>query len=175
MNDIKSITAIRNKDNAVFENVIERYSKLLWKIASAVLSKTGTEQDIEECVADAFIYLWKNGESFDPQKGKLKTWLSIVVRSKALDRYRSIQKNQSLPLSDDFAEYMGSNDPVKEENTELNNAVSNLPETDREILLRRYYYEQKPKEIALALNLTVKQVDNSLYRSKQKLRRELKE
>ena len=175
MNDIKTITAIRNKDEAVFENVIERYSKLLWKISSAVLSNAGTEQDIEECVADAFIYLWRNSESFDPQKGRLKTWLSVVARSKALDKYRSIQKNQSIPLNDDFEEYIGESDTVKEENAELNNAVLNLPHTDREILLRRYYHEQKPKEIALALNMTVKQVDNSLYRSKQKLRRRLKE
>ena len=32
------------------------------------------------------------------------------------------------------------------------------------------HVEQKPKEIARALDLSVKQVDNYLYRSKQKLR-----
>ena len=52
-------------------------------------------------------------------------------------------------------------------------AVNALGEPDREILVRRYYYEQKPKEIALALNLNVKQVDNRLYQTKQKLREAL--
>lgn len=52
-------------------------------------------------------------------------------------------------------------------------AVNALGEPDREILVRRYYYEQKPKEIALALNLSVKQVNNRLYQTKQKLREAL--
>ena len=173
MNDLKTITAIRQRNEAVFESVIDRYSKLLWSIASAVLSQSGTEQDIEECVADAFIYLWDNAQRYDPHKGKLKTWLSIVVRSKALDRYRCLQKHQTVSLDDTFAESIGITDSVENVNMELRDAISSLAETDREILIRRYYYEQKPKEIAVALNLSVKQVDNSLYRSKQKLRRKL--
>lgn len=175
MNDLKTIAAIRNQDETVFENVIDHYSRLLWSIASAVLSQTGTEQDIEECVADTFIYLWNNAGGFDPQKGKLKTWLSIVVRSKALDRYRSLQKDQTIPLNDALALCIGVPDLIQDSNSELNHAMLNLPEQDREILIRRYYHEQKPKEIAAALNLTVKQIDNSLYRSKQKLRRKLAE
>jgi len=39
--------------------------------------------------------------------------------------------------------------------------------------VRRYYYGQKPKEIALALNMSVKQVDNRLYQTKRRLRQVL--
>ena len=45
-----------------------------------------------------------------------------------------------------------------------------MADLEKDILIRRYFYEQKPKEIARALDLSVKQVDNYLYRSKQKLR-----
>ena len=48
-----------------------------------------------------------------------------------------------------------------------------LGEPGREILVRRYYFNQKPRQIALALGMTVKQVDNSLYRSKRQLRQTL--
>ena len=34
-----------------------------------------------------------------------------------------------------------------------------------------YYYEQNPREIAKALDLSIKQVENHLYRSRQKLRK----
>ena len=175
MNELKTIKAIREKNESVFESVIDRYSRLLWGIASAVLSKLGTEQDIEECVADAFIHLWNNAQRYAPNKGSLKTWLSIVVRSKALDRCRSLRKYQIVSLDEAFAENIGVRDSAEDINMELNSAISYLPVFDREILIRRFYYEQKPKEIALALNLSVKQVDNSLYRSKQKLRRRLAE
>ena len=67
---------------------------------------------------------------------------------------------------------MGVQDALLREETrrELIAAVNALADLERDILIRRYYYEQKPKEIAKALDLTVKQVDNYLYRSKQKLR-----
>lgn len=45
-----------------------------------------------------------------------------------------------------------------------------LAEPDREILLRRYYFGQKPREIAAALGLDKKQVDNRLYQTKRRLR-----
>ena len=49
-------------------------------------------------------------------------------------------------------------------------AVDALAEPDREILLRRYYFGQKPREIAAALGLDKKQVDNRLYQTKRRLR-----
>ena len=45
-----------------------------------------------------------------------------------------------------------------------------LGEPDREVLVRRYYYDQKPKEIAAVLRLPVKQIENRLYRAKRFLR-----
>ena len=63
----------------------------------------------------------------------------------------------------------------EETRQELLVAVRMLEEPNREILVRRYYRDQKPREIALALGLTVKQVDNSLYRSKRQLRQLLME
>ena len=61
----------------------------------------------------------------------------------------------------------------KETRRELLETVNSLDEPGRDILVRRYYYDQKPRQIALALGMTVKQVDNSLYRSKRLLREKL--
>ena len=61
----------------------------------------------------------------------------------------------------------------EETKRELAAAIDTLALREREILIRRYYYEQKPREIALALGIPVKAVDNSLYRAKRKLREEL--
>lgn len=57
MNDERVITAIKNRNEAAINEVITKYSKLLWSVAGAVLHQIGSTQDIEECVADAFIYL----------------------------------------------------------------------------------------------------------------------
>lgn len=159
-------------------DLIDQYSRLLWPIASAVLQKVGSEQDVEECVADAFIQLWEHPEKFQLERGSLKSYLCILVRSRAIDRYRSLRLRETIPLEEVIpAEHLGLQEKIirQENRVELCEAVQSLDEPGREILVRRYYYGQKPRQIALALGMTVKQVDNSLYRSKQILRKRLQE
>ena len=142
-------------------------------MAGAVLRNIGSEQDAEECVADAFITLWEHPEKFDPARGRLKTWLALVTRSRALDRCREIARRSTVSLEEAvLTDQMGLVDGIVRQETVrvLLAAIDALGEPDREILVRRYYYDQKPREIALALDLTVKQVGNHLYRTKRKLR-----
>ena len=176
MNDEKTISAIRNREEAAINEVIEKYAKLLWSITAPILNNIGSKQDIEECVADAFIYLWEHPDKYDSRRGKLKTWLSIVARTQAVNRCREIAKRNTVSLEDtDFVHRLGIVDDILEGETRrtLLAAINALGELDREILLRRYYYRQKPKEIALALDMSVKQIDNHLYQTKRKLREAL--
>lgn len=173
MNEEKLIGAIRRRDEAAIHAAIDKYSRLLWKVAEAALGDAGTAQDVEECVADAFIRLWQAPEQYDPQRGSLKTWLSIVARSRALDRRRALLKQSTVPLEEAVPFHqIGLADRLlaQDDRRTLAAAVRALEEPDREILVRRYYHDQKPRQIALALGLTVKQVDNHLYRTKRKLR-----
>lgn len=174
MSDEKLICAIRARDERAIAHVIETYSRLLWSIASAVLKDVGSVQDVEECVADTFISLWQSPDKFDPARGSLKTWLSITTRSRALDRCRALMRRDALPL--DEAAFLQCRELPEEAllredaRLSLQEAVDQLDEPDREILLRRYCRDQKPREIALALGIPVKQVENRLYRAKKKLR-----
>lgn len=173
MNDEKIIARIAAGDESAIDGVINKYSRLLWHIASAVLEKSGSVQDVEECVADVFIHLWQHPDKYDPARGSLKVWLSACARSRAIDRYRAITKRQTEPLDDNLLAWqLGLADALaaKEEHQALLSAVQALDEPDREILIRRYFYEQKPRDIALALDLPVKNVENRLYRTKLKLR-----
>lgn len=176
MRDETVIQAIRNRDEAVMGRVINKYSRLLWPIASAVLCKAGSDQDVEECVADAFIYLWQHPQNFDPQRGTLKSLLCIIARSRAIDRYREIMRRNTVPIEEAvLSAGTGLQEALLQEETkrELLAAVKALGEPNREILVRRYYHNQKPREIALAMGLSVKQVDNSLFRSKRQIREAL--
>ena len=156
----------------------EGKAHLLWPIAAAVLKNVGSDQDVEECVADAFIYLWEHPGNFDPTRGKLKTLLCVLTRSRAIDRYRELSRRNTIPLEEALCGGgLCAQEALAEEEirSELRQLLQTLGELNREILVRRYYYDQKPREIALATGLTVTQVNNSLYRSKRQLRQGLTE
>lgn len=173
MSDEKVLLAIVEKDEKVMAFVIQKYSILLWKVAASVLVNAATMQDIEECVADVFIHFWLSPEKYNPTKAKLSSYLSMLARSKAIDRYRQIARRCEMSIEEQvFTSKFELLEKVikREEKENLLDCIARLSENEREILVRRYFYEQKPKEIALALNMSGKQVENRLYLAKQKLR-----
>ena len=158
------------------ERIINKYSRLLWTVASRVLDGVGNEQDAEECVADVFIDLWRHPESFDPMRGDLRSWLSMKCRSKSIDRFRKLTAH----MTDELTPELISDNPdpgdelVRRENLrKLQEAISSLDDEAREIIIRRFYLGQKPSQISKAMDLSVRRVENVIYRTKEKLRNEL--
>ena len=160
MQEKNIIDAIKAGDEQAMQKIICRYSRLLWSIVGAVLSQVGTTEDMEECVADVFIDLWEHPQKYDESRGSLKAWLSVIARNKAIDRYRQKTKIQTIPLEETVLAQMGV-EPEMENREGLQEALAELTEEEREILLRRYVYQQKPKEMAVALGLSVKQISGN--------------
>ena len=173
LNDKKIISAIINRDEQTLAFVVQKYSKLLWKIAAPILINAASVQDVEECVADVFIHLWQCPEKYDSDKGRLSAWLSMVARSKAIDRYRQIVRKRELPIEEIVAEspVYAEIATADAENERLLSCIGELDENEKELIIRRYYYEQKPAEIAVVLDIPKKQVENKLYYVRQKLKK----
>ena len=173
LSDKKIISAITARDERMLAFVVQKYSKLLWKIAASILINAASVQDVEECVADVFIYLWQYPEKYDPDKAKLSSWLSVVARSRAVDSYRRITRKREVSMEEILVESLGyaENNVADEEKDKLRSCIDELDEKEKELVMRRYYYEQKPAEIAVALDMPKKQVENRLYYVRQKLRK----
>ena len=173
LDDKKIISEMIHGDEQMLAFAVRKYSKLLWKIAASILINAASAQDVEECIADVFIYLWQHPEKYDPDKAKLSSWLSMIARSKAIDRYRQIVKKRELPIEEIAVENLicaeiTENDAEKEK---LLSCIEELDEKEKELIIRRYYYEQKPAEIAVVLDISKKQVENKLYYVKQKFKK----
>ncbi|MDE7352004.1 MAG: sigma-70 family RNA polymerase sigma factor [Acetatifactor sp.] len=173
MNDRKIISAIMDGDEQALAFAVQKYSRLLWKTAASVLANAASVQDVEECVADVFIFLWQHPEKYDPEKAKISSWLSMIAKARAIDRYRRIIKKRELPIEEIVVESLeyAKIGPSDQEKEKLRACIDELDEKERDLIIRRYYYEQKPAEIAIALDMPKKQVDNKLYYVKQKIKK----
>ena len=154
--------------------MVETYGKLLWVVVGGILGTVGTPQDIEECISDVYVHVWKNPKAYNPQKGSLKTFLAVIARSKALDAYRRLTKSKVIELNeaisssdDDLLDYIVE----KEMHGELYTAIESLTEPNKEFVIRRFFFEEKPARIAEKTALPIKEVENRLYQSKQKLKK----
>ena len=158
------------------EKIINKYSRLLWSVSTKILNGIGNEQDAEECVADVFIDLWNDPGSFDESRGSLKTWLCMKCRSKSIDRFRKLASRLCDEL--DPQQVSGNPEPYDEiirrdSIKDLRQQIRNLDEESKEIMIRRFYMDQKPSAISEAMDLPVRRVENVIYRTKEKLRNEL--
>jgi len=172
------IQKITGGDQESFCYMIDTYSKLLWVVVAGILSNIGTVQDIEECISDVFIEVWKNPRAYAKQRGTLKNFLAVMAKNKALDRYRQLSKKKIVEIDeaikssdDDLLDYVID----KEMYAALYDAINSLAEPNKEIIIRRYFFEEKPAYIAEKTDMPVKEVENRLYQSKLKLRNILTE
>jgi RNA polymerase sigma-70 factor (ECF subfamily) len=156
----------------------EKYEKLLIHIAATILG--GRRQDIEECVNDTYMKLWKHIRNYDMEKASLKTYLKVIVRNTAINKLRDLSRREGMEYKEDFSDiaqcFIDQNQNVenrlfrKEDILLLNEVMKELNPKDRELVLRRYYYLQSSKDIAKAMRMTVTAVDSRLSRLRGKMK-----
>lgn len=174
MQDNTLIQKISDGEQDAFLYMLETYSKLLWVVVGSILGAVGTPQDIEECISDVYIHIWKNPKTYNPQKGSFKTFLAVIARSKALDTYRKLSKSKIVELTDAIT---SSDDDLlervveKEMHDKLYTAIKTLTEPNKEIVIRRFFFDEKPQRIAEKTDIPIKEVENRLYQSKLRLRK----
>jgi len=86
---------LHEHDPEALETLISRYSRELFYFIRLVLDGVGASQDAEECVYDLFLAVWQEIETFDAERGTLRTWLTMRAKYIALDRRRQLCRRQA--------------------------------------------------------------------------------
>lgn len=175
MNDEEIAKRLRQKDVDIFNYIMDHYNKLLWVVVGNILEGIGSVEDIEDCISDVYIKLLENPRTYDHKKGSLKSFLVRIGKNDAIDKYRKLTRvNLSVIHENSYIE--DDDNPLqsilhKENKEKVLEALDNLKEPDREIIIRRYFYDEKVKIISEKMNLPLKMVENKLYQGKLKLKK----
>lgn len=173
MDDEEIILLLQRDPAAGLRELIRKYRALAAAIAGRVLS---SRSDVEECVQDTFVKIWKNAPGLAAE-GSLKGYVACAARNTAISRWRALSRRRER-FMDPPEE--GGNDPLeelafREDVSQLREAVCGLEEPDREIFLRHYFLFEKLADIAPHVGLTVEQLKKRLYRVRLRLRKALEE
>lgn len=133
----------------------------------------------EDIVHDVFLKLWDK-QVFRLPENDLKRILYVAVRNACIDHLRRMNLEQeiidhrALQLKLDELDFFEASDEFfmrKDLIDLLMKKVDELPERSREVFRMSYIEDLKAVEIAERLNLSVRTVENLLYRSLLYLRK----
>ena len=152
--------------------MLSAYTGLVYHAAAAVLGRSSHEE-IEECVSDAFLVIYKSRERLDFSQGSVKAYLCATARNLAINRLKRREGAQEVPLDElaQSSEETESSALQKLEAEELITAVLSLGEPDSKIILYRYYFNLPSKQIAKLLGIQPNTIDQRLHRALSKLNR----
>lgn len=179
MNDEALVQQFWDRDEAAIPAAKERYGQYCLYVANNVLQDP---LDAEECLNDALLAAWN---SIPPQRPQnLKTYLGKLIREIAVNRWRRnrAQKRitpEAVVSLDELEELVGTGsveEVVEEE--ELARAITaflrTLPEIQRELFIRRYWYCDSIEQICKRYGFGKSRVTVTLKRTRDKLAEHLK-
>lgn len=156
-----------------------KYGNYCYRIAYQILRNS---EDSEESVSDAYLAAWNTIPPHRPSV--LATFLGKIVRNISIDRWRKCSAGKrgggELPLCLEELGccVSGTSEPeqaqiAKETVALLNRFLSALPETERILFVRRYWYLDSTAALADAFGFSQTKVTTLLSRIRKKLRRKL--
>lgn len=80
------ILQLRQKNKNALAYLYQHYASSLYCVINRIVKP---QEVAEEVLQDSFIKVWDNMHRYDPEKGKLFTWMLNIARNLAIDTLRS--------------------------------------------------------------------------------------
>ena len=77
--------AFAAKDERAAGVLFDRFASRIFGLGRVML---GNDQAAEDLVQDTFVKIWRSATGFDPERGRLETWILLSARSLAIDAIR---------------------------------------------------------------------------------------
>ena len=152
-------------------------------MAGTVARMLGSNSDVEDIAQQVFIRVWKSARRYVP-RAKFTTWLLKITRNLVFNELRQYKRHAHVPLQ---SEPGAEDPPLKDEmnlapdasllQTELQRtieeAILQLPETQRMALVLRSMSSLATRQIAEVLDLSVPLCKSVLFRARSELRSRL--
>ena len=177
MTDLDLVELFSARSEEAVPALQARYGPYCSAIAAQLLHD---RRDVDECLNDCWLAVWRAIPPARPEH--FKGWLAAIVRNRALAMGR--ENSRRLPTVDEAALELASclpkgSDPMDEtEYRALIQAIDRFlrvqPEDVRIAFIRRYWYADRVEDAAQRLGWSVSKTKSSLFRTRNRLREQLK-
>jgi RNA polymerase sigma-70 factor (ECF subfamily) len=164
-------------DLGAFEALFRQHERLVFRTAYLI---TGNREVSEDILQEVFLSVWKSRHTYDPDKGKLTTWLHRITVNEC-SRKKAGKPLPAISLEEkgvDLPEIKHEFQPeevviTRMEYDRLLRAMNALDTKHRSVLVLRYFNDLSYLEIAEVLEIPLGTVKSRLNQSLKYLKEQM--
>jgi RNA polymerase sigma-70 factor (ECF subfamily) len=173
------IRLIAQAQEAALTQLYDRYNRLVFSLALAIVNDRATA---EEITLDVFMRVWQKAGTYRADQAKVSTWLTHIARHHAIDilRRRSVRLDQYAVQWDESTSSADSSGQGPQEAAEVSlrrervqAALAALPAEQKQALTLAYFGGYTHQQIADLLRQPLGTVKTRIRLAMQKLREHL--
>ena len=179
MDDQSIVALFWDRSEQAIAETDRKYGAYCYSIAYHALANS---EDAEESVSDTYMAAWNQLPPHRPSI--LATFLGKITRRISINRWKAKntakrgggQITLTLEELDDCVDGKQNIERAYESHElvwAFNRFLETLPETERDVFLRRYWFFDSIADIAESFGFTQSKVTSMLYRTRGKLRKQL--
>ncbi|TBL83405.1 sigma-70 family RNA polymerase sigma factor [Hafnia alvei] len=178
--DIEPLTRLIQEaargNRAAFEDLYRQTSPRLYSVAVQILRNPTWAQDI---LQESFITIWHKAATYQPGLSSPQTWLTHIVRNRAIDGLRSGSARYEIPTDDQFDTEMSDNgindDPLQHiqdnvQNLRLKECLAGLPSDQQQTVVLAYYQGLSHGEVSAFLHQPLGTIKSWIRRGLEQLK-----
>ena len=151
--------------------IYDKYSGALYGIILRIVKK---EEAAAEILQDTFVKVWQKKDQYDPDRGRLYTWMMNIARNLSLNYLQSkrVKQQEKIQPIENNVYNLRSSYKIREESMDVEDLLGKLDEKYRKVIDLAYFQGYTQKEISEKLKMplgTVKSCIKIALRELKKL------
>lgn len=163
---------LRRRDPDALAEIHRTYGGVVLGYLRGALRDPATAEDVHQ---EVFLEVWRRGESYDPDRASLGTWIMLIARSRAIDNLRKRVPEPLDPQAPEGAALMDGEDVESSpdllvERWAMAVMVARLPDQQARLLRMRFHEGLSQSEIAERTGIPLGTVKTHMVRGLTRLR-----
>lgn len=172
-NEAELVAMLKQRTQSAFNYLYDNYSASLYTVILSILQDKELANDT---LQEVFIKIWKQIEQYNPEKGRLFTWMVNISRNAGIDVLRSKDyhsQKQNRELTENVYNAAGTVN-IETDKIGLRKVITNLKDDQKILVELAYFQGYTQDEISKLLNMPLGTVKTRLRSALIQLRGILK-